>query len=487
MLLSEILPSVSHLRCTGPVDRRVLGVTRDSREAQEADVAFVAVKGASVDGHRFVRDVASGVVFVENLQVRAREDVTVVTVGCTKLALAQVAATLAGNPSRDLPVIGVTGTNGKTTVTHLMSGALEHLSERVLRIGTLGNVLAGVSHQTSFTTPEATETQPLLRKAIDEGARAAVMEVSSIGLDQRRVDGIAFHAGIFMNLTQDHLDYHATMGAYREAKARLFRELLRPPGGRPRALVWGDDPSASQLDVPEDTWCFGYAPGSEIRLVSVEGHRGGMRVSLETPDGDVTIDSTMVGAFNALNLAAALGGLLCLDVPLVDAVKGLESVRAVPGRMERVGDGSGPLVLVDYAHTPDALERALTCAREVGGSRLTVVVGCGGDRDRDKRPKMGEIAGRLADRVILTSDNPRGEEPAAILEQMEAGIERDAREARVEIMTDRSAAIAHAIARSGVGDTVLVAGKGHETYQEIKGVRHPFDDREHARRALELR
>ncbi|HHO52504.1 MAG TPA: UDP-N-acetylmuramoyl-L-alanyl-D-glutamate--2,6-diaminopimelate ligase [Deltaproteobacteria bacterium] len=480
MQLKLLLGQIDALRIQGGLTPEIDGITRDSREADARSI-FVAVSGAEVDGHRFVPGIRAPVVVVDR-PVQAPPGVTVVQVADTRVALAQLSAALYGFPSRSLPIVGITGTNGKTTVATLVDAALSHLGWITGRIGTTGNWVAGVEHPTRFTTPEAPQLQALLAKMRDAGAQAVAMEVSSHGLAQHRVDGIAFTLGVFTNLTQDHLDFHGTFEAYRDAKARLFRELLGPPGAHPRALVCGDDPAWEQLGVPADRWRYGRAAGCEVRLTELVQDAGGTRAVLQTPDGPLPLRSDLVGPHNALNLAAAWSILRCLGIDAVEAIEAVGSVQGVPGRLERIPDPGGRLVVVDFAHSEDALQNVLEGLRPLTAGRLWVVFGCGGDRDPGKRPRMGAVATGLADRVVITSDNPRSEDPLAIIEAIRAGVTDGA---RIEIEPDRAAAIALALHGARPGDTVLVAGKGHETYQEIAGVRHPFDDRQIVRAVLE--
>jgi UDP-N-acetylmuramyl-tripeptide synthetase len=483
MRLDALLADLPGAVVTGPLDRPVSAVTRDSRRAGP-DAVFVAIAGATVDGHALAEGLDCAAVVVER-DVRARPGVTVVRVPSTRAALAPLAAALHGHPGRRLPVVGVTGTNGKTTVTTLVEQAFAAGGVPVGRIGTTGITIAGAVSPAAFTTPEAPELQAVLAEMVAKGCRAAVMEVSSIGLAQRRVDGIPFAVAAFTNFTQDHLDFHGTMEAYREAKARLFRELLRPPGGLPRALLCRDDPAWTAMDAPADRWTYGVGAPVSDRDVALRVASGDGATTLldgHTPLGACTLATGLVGRHNVANLAGALGILLLLGVPLPDAAVWLSAAKGAPGRLERVPDpAGGRMVLVDYAHSDDALANVLPAARALTAGTVTVVFGCGGDRDKGKRPKMGAVAEALADRVVVTTDNPRSEDPAAIAGEILAGLTSPGR-ALVEL--DRERAIGLALAGAGPGDVVLVAGKGHETYQEAHGVRRPFDDREVAARWL---
>ena len=482
MLLEAVLANVPVRGVYGPIRRPIGAVTRDSRTVGPDDV-FVAIRGGTVDGHDLVPGLRCAAVVVDRPVVVA-DGVTRIEVEDTRLALAWFAAARAGFPSRQVPVLGVTGTNGKTTTATVVEEALLALGRRPARIGTTGNRFAGVPEPAAFTTPEAPELQGMFRRWVDDGCDAVVMEVSSHGLAQRRVDGTRFHTAAFTNLTQDHLDFHGDMDRYREAKARLFRELLRPPGGAPRAVLCADDPHWTQMGAPTDRWTFGFAAGADIRIADALLAAGGLRLRLATPVGEVRVDSHLVGRHNATNLAGAAALLATLGVGAADIGAGLSAVRGVPGRLERVADPSGRLVIVDYAHSPDALEHALRTVRELVRGQLWVVFGCGGDRDRGKRPLMGRAADAGADWVVVTNDNPRSEDPQAIADAVVAGVTR---RDRVQVCLDREAAIRLALAATGPGDAVLIAGKGHETTQEQGGVKLPFDDREAARRALEQR
>jgi UDP-N-acetylmuramoyl-L-alanyl-D-glutamate--2,6-diaminopimelate ligase len=482
MRLDALLADLPSAAVDGPTDRVVHGITRDSRRVRP-DSVFVAVAGAAVDGHAFAPELDCAAVVVER-EVVVRPGVTRILVPSTKAALAVLAAAFAGHPGRRLPVVGVTGTNGKTTITTLLEQAFEAGGVPTGRVGTTGITVAGAAYPASFTTPEAPELQSVLAEMVARGCRAALMEVSSIGLAQHRVDGIPFAVAVFTNLTQDHLDFHGTMDAYRDAKARLFRELLRPAGGPPRALLCRDDPSWAALGAPDDHWTYGLGPPVSERDVSVEvvGSDGlSTTLAATTPRGPCVLRTALVGRHNAANLAAALGVLLLLGESPGDAARWLSSAKGAPGRLERVPDPGGRVVLVDYAHSDDALANVLPAVRELTRGAVTVVFGCGGDRDRGKRPKMAAVAEALADRVVITTDNPRTEDPEAIARDILAGLSSPER-AVVEL--DRERAIGVALSSSGPGDVVLLAGKGHETYQEVHGVRRPFDDREVAARWL---
>ncbi|HEX3136751.1 MAG TPA: UDP-N-acetylmuramoyl-L-alanyl-D-glutamate--2,6-diaminopimelate ligase, partial [Casimicrobiaceae bacterium] len=382
-------------------------------------------------------------------------------------------------------MVGVTGTNGKTSCAHWIAAGLDAAGRRAAVLGTLGNGLIGALESGANTTPDAALLQQMLADYRAAGAQAAVMEVSSHGIDQGRVNGVAFDVALFTNLSRDHLDYHTTMAAYGAAKAKLFAW----PGLRVGVINADDAFGQSLLDSARGhghkvlSYGFGAADVVGSGLTSLPA--GGLAFTVETPWGKGRITTPLVGAFNAANLLGVLGVLLVSGVAFEPALAILAGVEAPPGRMQRLGGGDRPLVVIDYAHTPDALDKVLTALRPaVGeGSELICLFGAGGERDRGKRPEMGRLAARLADRVLVTSDNPRGEDPAAIASEIVHGI-RDTGNRRYSVELDRAIAIASAIGEAGRGDIVLLAGKGHETYQESNGARLPFSDAEHAARAL---
>lgn len=478
MRLQELLPLLEPVVVHGDVDRSFARVTRDSREAGP-DALFVAIRGGAFDGHDAVAGTRAAVVIVQR-PVTAPEGVTVVQVRDTRRALAWACAAIQGFPARSVRVVGVTGTKGKTTTTLLIDGALAHAGRVAGRIGTLGSAVGGVPIASDLTTPDAPELQALLAKMRDRGASDVVMEVSSIGLVQQRVAAIPFHFALFTNLGRDHLDFHGTMAAYADAKATLFRDLLRPPGGAPRAALNADDPAWVRMDSPPDSWSYGFGEAASLRIVDFGADASGTRFSLRGV-ADLDVQSPLVGRHNAYNLAAAAAACLACGLAPEQVTAGLASVPGVPGRLEAVANDRGVLVLVDYAHTPESLEAALGAVREVTRGRLLCVFGCGGDRDPGKRPVMGAVVARAADLAVVTSDNPRTEDPQAILDAIVAGMGRPP--ARVDL--DRRAAIAWAVAEARPGDAILIAGKGHETYQEVAGRKLPFDDRLVARDALE--
>jgi UDP-N-acetylmuramoyl-L-alanyl-D-glutamate--2,6-diaminopimelate ligase len=382
-------------------------------------------------------------------------------------------------------VIGVTGTNGKTSVVQLLASALQSLGAHAATIGTLGAGPVGAIDAGERTTPDVISVHALLARFRDAGVSDVAMEVSSHALDQGRVNAVAFALAVFTNLTRDHLDYHGDMAAYGAAKARLFRW----PGLR-AAVINVDDAFGRALAdaLPAGVAAVRYAidsPAAQVRAAAIRSDADGLRFELSTPWGAGEVASPLLGRFNVANLLAVAASLGALGYTFAQIQQALAQLRPVPGRMNRLGgDDALPLVVVDYAHTPDALEQALASLRAHGGGRLICVVGCGGERDQGKRPQMGAIAEARADRIIVTDDNPRREDGDAIVAQILAGL---ARPQAATVQRDRAKAIALAIGAAGAGDAVLIAGKGHEPYQEVGTQRHRFDDLDVARRALEAR
>ncbi len=470
------------------VDALGVPVTRlatDSRRVEAGDV-FVAVPGARIDGRRFIAQAiaagAAGVLWeAGGFQWDPAWRVPNLAVPDLREQLGLIAARTYGNPSHRMWVAGVTGTNGKTSCCHWIAQSLTRLGRRTAVLGTLGNGFLEELTPGTHTTPDAASLQAQLADLLSRGASGVVMEVSSHGLQQGRVNGVAFAAALFTNLSRDHLDYHGSMEEYGAVKARLFHwDDLQ------HAVINLDDEFGVQLTRSLDRArvnVLGYGMGKgEISGHRLDLSKRGLKLEIETPWGAGVIRSRLLGDFNATNLLGVLGVLLAAGVKLDEATGVLEKIEPVVGRLQMVRRPGRPLVVVDYAHTPDALEKVLRTLRAVGGSegRLICVFGCGGERDAGKRPLMGEIATRLADSVFVTSDNPRGEDPRAIIDQIIAHAHPNY---RVEI--DRATAIYLALREARSQDLVLIAGKGHETYQEIAGRRVPFSDTEVAADVLE--
>ena len=473
------------------LDRAVTGLTDDSRRVSPGGL-FVAVKGTQSDGHRFLAQAVAagaGAIVVETGRVSgetlASIGVPVFQVGDSRRALGLLASRFHGDPSSRLKMIGVTGTNGKTTTTYVCKSILETAGVRVGLIGTVAYLFGEEQVAATHTTPGALELQGLLRKMVDAGMQAVVMEVSSHALALDRTAGCEFGTAVFTNLTQDHLDFHADMEDYFGAKLRLFT-VLAPEA---RAIANGDDPYGKRVieATRARAWTFAIDGPADLRAEDVQVSLSGVRFTARTPAGPVALRSPLVGRHNVHNILAAVGVGLAQGVPLEAIAAGVAALKNVPGRFEQVDAGQPFTVVVDYAHTEDALYRLLTTAQTVRTGRIITVFGCGGDRDRGKRPKMGRVAARYSDVVVVTSDNPRTEDPGAIIREILPGVEAGLREAgrgRYLVHAVRRAAIAEAIRLAQPGDLVLIAGKGHEDYQIIGKDKHPFDDRVVAREAI---
>ncbi|WP_319241076.1 UDP-N-acetylmuramoyl-L-alanyl-D-glutamate--2,6-diaminopimelate ligase [uncultured Propionivibrio sp.] len=465
------------------------GVADDSRQVEPGDL-FVAYPGDLADGRRYIADaVARGAVavlwqpggdFVWNPDWRvaqlAADDLRTL---CGPLAHA-----VFGRPSERISLIAITGTNGKTTISQWLGRVHPR---RCAMIGTLGAGFSGQLVETGFTTPEATTLNRWLRRFMDDAGQACALEASSIGIEEGRLDAVRVDVAVFTNLTRDHLDYHGSMDAYAAAKERLFRwPQLR------LAAINVDDPFGRELaqrTTAAKVLCYSQSGAGEegsgmIRAEQVEETLSGMRFRLCTPAGRAVVETGLLGRYNISNLLAVAAVLFDAGLAPSAIAERLAGLMPPPGRLEKIGGDNAPLIAVDYAHTPDALENALNALRGLAktrGAGLTVIFGCGGDRDRGKRPLMGEIAVRLADRVVITSDNPRSEKPEAILDDIRVGAPT------AEVIADRGEAIRRTVLAAHPGEVILLAGKGHEPYQEVAGVRRPFSDVDEARAALALR
>ena len=463
-------------------------LTSDSRDVRAGD-AFAAWPGSRVDGRAFIPDAiarGAGAVLWEARNFRWNGEWRVANAGVDRLAarLGFIADEVYGRPSRELWMVGVTGTNGKTTTSQWIAQALDAAGRRCGVIGTLGTGFRGELEPASNTTPDAAIFHETLARFRDRGAKAVAMEVSSIGLDQGRVNGATFDVAVFTNLTRDHLDYHGTLSDYGAAKAKLFSWP-----GLACSVINADDPFGQRL-IDEVRGRGGRAlsyglANAEVAATGIAAGPRGYSLGVATPWGRGTVDTGVVGAFNVSNLLATLGALLASDVGLDDALDALARLTPPPGRMERHGGDGRPMVVIDYAHTPDALDKVLAALRPVvaPGRQLVCVFGCGGDRDPGKRPQMGRIAGDRADRVVVTSDNPRLEDPGTIAGAIAKGL-ADAGHRNWSIELDRDAAIRGAVHGARRGDVVLVAGKGHEDYQDAGGERRAFSDARVADAAL---
>ena len=481
-------------------DPEVTGVCYDSRKVKPGSL-FVAIEGHAADGHRYVQEAVKqgAVAVVCGKPVTA--DAPLLRVADPRAALARLACRFYDRPAECLTLVGVTGTSGKTTVTYLLENILKKAGHRPGVVGTINFRYAGKVYPNPVTTPESLDLQAILRQMADSGTTHVVMEVSSHALDQHRVDGCRFDVGVFTNLSHDHLDYHGTMDSYWGSKQRLFSEYLKPTGSAHpiRAVVNTDDPSGKQLAERLGNTVLRSAVHDEADIVPRDVVRDleGMRGRIATPRGKIPFVSKLVGDFNLDNILSAVGAALALGIQPPAIAAGIDATPCVPGRLERIVEGGERFIFVDYSHKPDALENAILALRQLTSGRLITVFGCGGDRDPTKRPVMGAIAARLSDLTVVTSDNPRSEDPLRIIAQIEDGVRRECtRRLAADSLTsdwqgksyrveaDRRTAIAAAIGAARAGDAVLIAGKGHETYQILADRTIHFDDREAARQVL---
>ncbi len=501
MTLQELLAPFDVVKLSGDLQAEVVSITEDSRSVGPGSV-FVAIQGTQVDGHQFVNQAfaqgATAVVVEEGGFQGDGHEISLtgsafIQVKNSRKTLGLLASQLYGNPSQHLKLVGVTGTNGKTTVTHLAASLLETQGHQVGLLGTVGYVFGKERREASHTTPAPVQLQDMLGEMVRAGTDVGVLEVSSHALALDRVAGCEFDIVVFTNLTQDHLDFHHTMDDYFQAKLHLFTDYVadgQKPGPK-RALVNSDDPWAplvlEQCAVP--VWTFGIHAQADIQAEEVQLGMDGTKFMVNSPLGRMTITSQLVGEHNVSNMLAAIGVGLEMGMSLGSLEQALQAVSNVPGRFERIQEGQDFTVVVDYAHTDDALQRLLEAAENIKQGRIITLFGCGGDRDPGKRSKMGQVAVRKSDLVIVTSDNPRTEDPQTILADIEKGIEALPQEARCSYHTiaDRAQAIQGAIEEARTGDLVLIAGKGHEDYQILGTQKVHFDDREEARKAIRQR
>lgn len=475
MLLKELLHAIPVIDYRGSLDTEVSALCLDSRKAVKGS-AFVAVRGHQTDGHLFVNkaiELGASVVLVEELPEEIKEDVVYVVVGDSAYALGVMASTFYGNPSSKLKLVGVTGTNGKTTVATLLFNLFSRLGFHVGLLSTVQNQIGERVVEATHTTPDPISLNSLLKEMVEDGCDYCFMEVSSHAVVQQRIAGLKFAGGIFTNITHDHLDFHGTFANYIKAKKKFFDDLDRYAF----ALTNIDDKNG--LVMLQNTFAhkktYGLHQMADFKAKILESHFDGMLLQVDGQEVWVKL----VGDFNAYNLLAVYGASILLEQETVKVLMALSEITGAEGRFETMKSSTGVVAIVDYAHTPDAVENVL---ETIGGLRkpgqqILTVLGCGGDRDKTKRPEMAEVASRLSDKVVLTSDNPRTEDPATIIKEMEVGISADKRK-NVFSITDRREAIRAAFHLAQPGDVILVAGKGHEKYQDINGVKNHFDDKE---------
>ncbi len=492
MKLGDLLVGVELTQPAGPPDVEIAFVAYDSRQVRPGAL-FVAIRGEKTDGNRFVFDavergaraIASELPRPVNTSAPIPPHVQWVQVAQARHALATIGANLHGRPAEKLKLIGVTGTNGKTTTTYLIDSILRAAGNRTGLFGTIAYRTPAGEREAKNTTPESLDLQSFLGEVRDAGGSHAVMEASSHALALDRLWGCPFAVVVFSNLTRDHLDFHKTFDGYFAAKRRLFEGT---GAGRPAiGVVNADDPYGKRLaGLAQRTLTYGLENGADITTKKFGLSFSGLEFTAATPEGKFAVRSPLVGRINVYNILAAIGAGLGLGISREHILAGIEQLQSVPGRFERVSLGQPFLVIVDYAHTDDALKNLIATARELNSEgRIITLFGCGGDRDRAKRPLMGEVAGRGSDVVVLTSDNPRSEDPLLIINDAMVGLQKT--EAKCIVEPDRGAAIELAFDEARAGDIVLLAGKGHETYQVLRERTIDFDDREMARRALRRR
>ncbi len=482
MKLSELLGAIACGERSRSGDPEISGISTDSRSVKEGDV-FVAVRGHTMDGHDFldqaVRNGASALV-VDRMY---ESELPTCLVEDTSIAAARLAQRFFSDPAAGLMLVGITGTNGKTSTSFLLESILSLAVGKTGIIGTIGVGPMGELSAATHTTPASVHLYRSLSEFLGKGCKAVVMEVSSHAAVQHRIAGLEFDLGLFMNISRDHLDYHETLDRYVAAKEMFVSTLVDPERKKkPGALIYNADDERVR-GIGErfggDSVSFGFEEGAAVRGHGLTADLEGTRFDLTCDGGTARIELKLLGSFSACNALAAAAAARALGVELSLIKEGLERIEGVPGRFQVISVDEGPKIVVDYAHTPDALERLLAFCRDLGPSRITTVFGCGGDRDRGKRPIMGRIASEISDEVYVTDDNPRTEDPEAIIEDILEGSGRD-----VHVMRDRSLAIRKAVEGAGEGEIVVIAGKGHETYQIIGTDRIPFDDVEEARKAL---
>lgn len=488
--LHELVGRLAGAEVRGSSDRDIINITYDSRQVAPGSL-FVALPGSKVDGHDYVAAACrqGAVAVLVQKDVIADPEVTVIRVADTRAAMQAVASYFFDYPSSKLRMIGVTGTNGKTTTTYILRAILMQAGFRVGLIGTIQNMIGQQVLPVKNTTPDVIELQALLADMVEAGVEYVVMEVSSHALALDRVSGTEFDVGVFTNITRDHLDFHITFDNYIEAKAGLFRLLSRPEAVKSSktAVVNSDDPAAATILANSDCrqLTYGITQRADLQAADIDVRADGASFTVTGSFGSLPLALKITGIFNVYNTLAAMGAALAEGIDTSQIKQAVEEFRSVPGRFELVDAGQPFTVIVDYAHTPDGLENILKTARQFARRRIIVVFGCGGDRDRTKRPIMGKLAMQYGDVVIATSDNPRSEDPGSILREIEVGLKEGcSSQKNYEIVTERREAIAQALRVAQPQDVVIIAGKGHETYQILKDRTIDFDDREVVREII---
>lgn len=485
MELWTLLKYLYQYNVYGEQNPEITSIEMDSREVTAGSL-FVCIKGFTVDGHEFVQQAINNgaVAILAEREVQTNGEVPVIIVNDTKRAMARLADVFYGQPTHQLKLIGVTGTNGKTTTTHIIDKIFQQAGEKTGLIGTMYIKINEKKYDVKNTTPESLTLQKTFKKMLDEKVTHAVMEVSSHALHMGRVHGCDFDIAVFTNLTQDHLDYHETMDEYRNAKGLLFSQLgnayhLEKPKF---AILNGDDPASKYYKhmTSAHILTYGIDHDCDVMAKNIEMSATGTSFDLITPNGTYPVKINHVGKFSIYNVLAAISTAIVSGISMDTIIKTVESMEGVRGRFELVNGGQNFTVIVDYAHTPDSVENVLKTVKQFAKRKVFVVIGCGGDRDRTKRPLMAKVAVQYADEPIFTSDNPRSEDPIAILKDMESGVEGE----YYHSISNREQAIYFAIANAKEGDVVVIAGKGHETYQQIGNQIFEFDDKKVALNAI---
>lgn len=472
MKLKELIEGIDYIKIDGELDKVIENMYYDSREVTLGSL-FFCIRGLRVDGHDYAAQaVSNGArVLVLERDVDVEGDITKIFVKDSRLAMAYMSKTFYGNPAQGITLVGITGTNGKTTVTHLIKTILEKVGHKVGLIGTITNMVGDRKIPSKHTTPESLDLQGLLRDMADEEVDTIVMEVSSHSLSLGRVEGLIFDMGVFTNLSQDHLDFHANMEEYRDAKVKLFTQSKI-------AIINADDKDGRWIGerVTTKLYTYGICRDADIYARDLEISHSGVSFNLHTPKGNISINLGIPGIFSIYNALAAASVCYALGISLSFISQGLGEVKGVSGRFELLDTKTDYSVILDYAHTPDGLENILKTAKGFAEGRLITLFGCGGDRDHSKRPIMGQIAGKYSDLCIITSDNPRSEEPMKIIMDIIPGVENT--DCPYRIIENRREAIEYALSCAKKGDVVILAGKGHETYQILKDETIDFDDKE---------
>lgn len=486
MNLAKIFNNIQLLRVDGSLDLEITDINQDSRLVSNGDL-FICIKGSKTDGHQYLKQAAERGAVAAVVEDWPKENygLTIIKIEDVAGSLKEIAGSFYGYPDHRLKLIGVVGTNGKTTSTYLVKSILESNGYQVGLIGTINHLIKDRVLPTNNTTPGMLELQKLFAQMVEAGVEYVVMEVSSHSIDQGRVAGLKFGGGIFTNITQDHLDYHKTFEEYLRVKTKFFKDLPVTSW----AAINIDDPHAESIiaQTKAKVYTYGIQNQASVRAEAVNVTQSGVSYQALTLRGTFDLNLKLTGYFNVYNSLGVLTAGLAEGLDPAKVKTGLETVALVPGRFQMVPESKTFGVIVDYAHTPDGLENILKTARKLTTRRLLLVFGCGGDRDRTKRPIMGEIAARMADYTIITSDNPRTEDPLQIIKDIEVGFKKTTQTSAYQVEADRTIAIRKIIAMADAADLVMIAGKGHETYQDFGDHRIHFDDREVAREALKER